>query len=192
MAFPWSIIRAVNLATGHIVEDLKLGADLALVGKAPLFCRQAEVVSWFPPGEEGQRVQRTRWEHGHLTMIKDYFPRLLWQAIVRRNVLLLAMALDLSVPPLALLALFLVLLESITLAWLVVTGLAAAAVIATISNALFVGSIAVAWRRFGRDIVSGRDLLAVPAYAVRKIPTFLKFFSSRQVEWVRTRRDQEE
>ena len=48
MAFPWDIIRSVDLATGRIVEDLKLGLDLALAGAPPMFLPSAVVTSEFP------------------------------------------------------------------------------------------------------------------------------------------------
>jgi glycosyltransferase involved in cell wall biosynthesis len=74
MALPWSIISSVNLATGHLAEDQKLTADLALMRKAALFCPEAQVTSSPPQEKEGRRIQRTRWEHGHLAVIVDISP----------------------------------------------------------------------------------------------------------------------
>ena len=48
MAFPWELIRSADLAHGSIVEDVKLGLDLAQAGSPPLFCPSAEVKSHFP------------------------------------------------------------------------------------------------------------------------------------------------
>ena len=48
MALPWSQLRSVSLATGHIVEDLKLGIEFGRQGNAPLFCPEAVVTSNFP------------------------------------------------------------------------------------------------------------------------------------------------
>ena len=48
MAFPWDVIRSANLANGFIVEDMKLGLDLALAGHSPVFCPSATVTSTFP------------------------------------------------------------------------------------------------------------------------------------------------
>src|SRR5262245_56051654 len=47
MAFPWDAICPADLASGWIVEDLKLGLDLALAGHPPLFCPSARVTSRF-------------------------------------------------------------------------------------------------------------------------------------------------
>ena len=40
MAFPWEVIQSANLATEHLVEDLKLGLDLAAPGIRPCFARR--------------------------------------------------------------------------------------------------------------------------------------------------------
>jgi hypothetical protein len=40
MAFPWHVIAAAPLASGHLVEDLQLGVALALAGTPPLFCQE--------------------------------------------------------------------------------------------------------------------------------------------------------
>jgi cellulose synthase/poly-beta-1,6-N-acetylglucosamine synthase-like glycosyltransferase len=104
MAFPWDSISSVELATGQIVEDLKLGLDLALAGNPPLYCPAARVMSEFASSAKGARTQRQRWEQGHLQIILNAAPRLITTAFARRNWNLLAMALDVSVPPLSLLA----------------------------------------------------------------------------------------
>ncbi len=53
MAFPWHVIRATDLATGAIVEDLKLGLDLAAAGHPPLFCPSARVTRQFAISAQG-------------------------------------------------------------------------------------------------------------------------------------------
>ena len=103
MAFPWDLIRSVDLASGLIVEDLKLGLDLALAGNSPVFCPSAGVTSYFPFSVEGIESQRLRWEQGHIEMILTAAPRLIFAAIVQANLDLLALAFDLAVPPLTLL-----------------------------------------------------------------------------------------
>ena len=50
-------------------------------------------------------------------------------------------------------------------------------------------ALALAWLRYGRDILSPTALLSAPFYAVRKIPLYLGFFTRPQSEWVRTQRD---
>ena len=53
MAFPWEVIRAANLAHGSIVEDMKLGLELAQSGTPPLFCPAAKITSHFPSSAAG-------------------------------------------------------------------------------------------------------------------------------------------
>ncbi|HEY9238751.1 MAG TPA: glycosyltransferase family 2 protein, partial [Burkholderiaceae bacterium] len=77
MAFPWPVIRDASLATGDLVEDMQLGLDLAAAGSPPLFYEPAMITSAFPSDPQGARAQRTRWEHGHLSVIARAGPRLL-------------------------------------------------------------------------------------------------------------------
>lgn len=188
MAFPWSVISMVDFATGHLTEDKKLGVDLALAGKAPIFCRDAQVTSWFPVGRKAERRQRLRWELGHLAMIREYVPRLLARAISRRSASLAFLALDLSIPPLALFTLLLAATLCVGFAWLVATAHAMLFVIALLSAVLFGCCIMLAWWRVGRDIVSPRDLLALPVYCGLKVPSLVRFLTRRPLDWIRTER----
>src|SRR5450432_1851679 len=108
MIFPWDVIRSAPLASGNLVEDLKLGLDLAAVGKAPLFFPFVIGTSTFPMSDKGTDSQRQRWVQGHIGMILKTAPRLLFLAIKRRNLDLLVLTLDLAVPPLSLLGLLIV------------------------------------------------------------------------------------
>ena len=46
------------------------------------------------------------------------------------------------------------------------------------------------WWRGGRQLVSWRELIALPIYVAAKIPLYVRLFTKRQVEWVRTKRDE--
>ncbi|HWU97500.1 MAG TPA: glycosyltransferase family 2 protein [Oxalicibacterium sp.] len=189
MAFPWSLIAGAELATGHIAEDMKLGIGMAKAGVAPLFCPDACVISYFPVGDEAARAQRTRWEHGHLSMIVSEGWPLLRHGIARRDRTLIAMALDMCVPPVALLTLLVLGAFAVMLGVRIATGVhAPLAMAAAIFGALF-AAVFLSWMRFGRSIVSFGDLLAALGYAFWKVPLYLKFLVSRQVEWVRAKRD---
>src|SRR6267142_97061 len=118
MIFPWDLIRSAPLANGHLVEDLKLGLDLAAAGKAPYFYPLVQVTSEFPVTAKGTDSQRQRWVQGHIEMILKAVPRLLLQSIARRNFDLLALTLDCLIPPLSLLCLLII-------AMLVATSIAA-------------------------------------------------------------------
>ena len=188
MAFPWEIISHINLANGNIVEDMKLGIDLCKYGKPPLYYVDALVTSYFPSSSEAQSVQRTRWEHGHLSMILSQAPQLFVQGIIKGNKDLLAIALDLCVPPLALLVVILGgFLMLVTLAYMM--GISyLPLLIAVCSVAIFAFAILLAWWGWGRHIISLFTFLLIPVYVISKIPYYFKFLFKRQKKWVRTDR----
>lgn len=189
MAFPWALLRDAPLATGHLVEDMQLGLDLAAAGRAPLFCPQALVSSVFPTDADGARGQRTRWEHGHLAVIAKVGPRMLVRALMRRDPRLVGMTLDLMVPPLAALVLTLAALTALGGAW---AGLAADArplAVAAVALGLVGAAVVLAWWRDGKRIVALKELLSLPLYVAAKIPMYVQLFTKRQIEWVRTKRD---
>ncbi|TLP65273.1 MULTISPECIES: glycosyltransferase family 2 protein [Pseudomonas] len=189
MAFLWQDLAKVELASGHLVEDLKLGLDFCRHAKPPLFCPEARVSSQFPSSDEGLTSQRTRWEHGHLGVVLADAPGLLLGALVRGNGRLLAMAIDLMVPPLALLAL--VQFGVLLLCWLagLIFGVWGPAWLAAAALALLVVAVVVAWARFAREQIAFSVLLYAPFYAAKKIPLYVSFLVRRQVEWVRSKRD---
>lgn len=189
MAFPWRIIANAPLASGHIVEDLKLGIDLACAGKPALFCPEARITSYFPSAAAGIKSQRTRWEHGHLGVILSDAPRLFLEAMRRRDAKLLALAFDLTVPPLALLALVVSAAFVGAAALFAITGTELPIVLASMSTVLLSASVSIAWVRYGRQAVSFAGLCYSPIYALRKMPLYIGFIVRRQVGWVRSQRD---
>lgn len=189
MAFPWSLISTAAIANGHLVEDIKLGIDLAEDGHAPLFCPSAVVLSYFPQSAAGIKAQRSRWEHGHVSMILSALPRVLLRALSMRNWPLFALAADLMVPPLALLTLLVgatFLLSAVAYIW---TGMRLPLVAGAVLIALLSSAVSFAWWKFGRGVVSLVDLCFAIAYAAWKLPLYVRFFIKRQVEWIRSERD---
>lgn len=189
MALPWVLLAQARLGNAHLVEDMKLGIDLALAGHPPVFCPEAKVSSFFPTRSMAQASQRTRWEHGHLGTILREFPRVLATAICNGDARLLAVALDLSVPPLALL---LVLLTTQWLLALATAGMGLSShplMLSSLALALLATAVAAAWYGWARRIVSFGDLLAVPLYVLAKFPLYLKFFTRRQKAWIKTDRE---
>lgn len=189
MAFPWVMLHSANLASGHIVEDLKLGIDLARAGTPALFSPEALVTSTFPESAAGVQTQRTRWEHGHLGVMIREAPWLLLAALRSRNGALLALALDLCVPPLALLALIVGSLFATAVLAFIVFGAYLPLVPAGVAVTMLVISVFFAWVAYGRMVVGLADLVLAPVYVLWKIPVYLKFLVARQAEWVRSKRD---
>lgn len=189
MAFPWQVIARANLATSDIVEDMKMGLDMASVGYAPIFFPNALVTSTFPEVIEAEQGQRKRWEHGHLTMIISVLPTAAMQALKQRSLELLVMAMDLVVPPLALLGLLAGLVCTMSLAYALFTGSNTPFIISAITISIFTSSALLSWLRWGRSVVSFTDLLKVPFYILAKIPLYISYLFKRQKEWIRTDRD---
>jgi len=189
-AYPWSVINRVPLASGNLVEDMQLGIDLAIAGNPTLFCSDAQVTGVLPSRDRAATTQRTRWEHGHLSTLQTQVPRLIKESWRQKRIDLLAIAFDLSVPPLS----FLVIL------WLVVATIGLTAVVAegtvnlaiyciTIEGLLLFMAILLAWVKFGRKIIPLKSLVSVPLYVLWKLPIYFQFLVKPQQKWIRTERD---
>lgn len=189
MAFPWSVIREVSLASGNIVEDMQLTIDLILAGHTTLFCPAARVTGVLGSSQQAANSQRTRWEHGHLQTIFTQVPRLLKEFVRQRDFRLLIVALDILIPPLSLL--IVTWLATTVIAWLAV-GVGASLIpakILTSTGCFLSATIFLVWFIFGRSDLPLHNLLAIPLYILSKIPIYLKFFIQPQSKWLRTERD---
>jgi cellulose synthase/poly-beta-1,6-N-acetylglucosamine synthase-like glycosyltransferase len=190
MAFPWRIISSADLATGALVEDVKLGLELARTKRSPLFCPAARVDSRFPTTASGAESQRTRWEQGHLGLLVTTAPRLIYDALARRNLPLAALALDMAVPPLILLGM----VVGVTLficAITAVLGLGYAALFLSAASMLaFALSLLLCWLKCGRDILPLNSFRSIVPYFKAKLVIYPKMLSRRrQSQWIRTDRD---
>lgn len=189
MAFPWQTIRGAALASGNIVEDMQLGLDLAIAHAAPQFCPTARVTGRLPQASQAAKTQRTRWEHGHIQTLVKQVPRLLAEAIAQKRFDLLAIAFDLSVPPLSLLVMLWVAGFGLSV---IAAGLGASvwpAIGLGVAGLLMLVAIVGAWAKHGRTTISGRTLLAVPFYVLWKIPLYFALLVRPQTQWVRTERE---
>jgi cellulose synthase/poly-beta-1,6-N-acetylglucosamine synthase-like glycosyltransferase len=183
MAFPWHVIRPAALGTSDTAEDMQLTVQLALAGHAPVLCSDVVVVGRLHVERRAAQVQRARWEHGHLRTIIKLVPGLVRQAILRRQTSLLALALDLSVPPLSLLLLVQLVAGAGALAAHLL-GTSPVPAYLSIAGALMVASaVSAAWWKFGRDEVPLSSLLAIPVYILRKVPLYLLLFSRPRGSW---------
>ena len=189
MAFPWQVIQKVNLASSHIVEDMKLGLDLSIAGYPPNFCPSVTITGYLPQKAQAATTQRTRWEHGHLESIIAYVPLLLKESIKQKRLDLLVIALDLSIPPLSL---FLSLWLGLTLISLLIIVLDLSYtpfLLSAIAGLMIFGAILIAWAKFGKEDLSLITLIKVPLYVLWKIPLYFKFLFKREKQWIRTERD---
>ena len=189
MAFPWDIIVNAKLASSNIVEDMKMGLDMAATGHEPLFCPYARVTSTFPETTSAEQSQKKRWEHGHLSILTSVIPGSILRALTQRSLNLFMMSLDLIVPPLALLGLLICIILLSTLTYAFITESFLSLIISSITVAMFTGTVFLSWLIWGRTIVSFTDLLKVPFYILGKIPLYITYLFKRQKEWIRTDRD---
>jgi cellulose synthase/poly-beta-1,6-N-acetylglucosamine synthase-like glycosyltransferase len=189
MAFPWTVIRSTDLASGSIVEDLKLGLDLAVVGRAPLFCPSAGITSEFPSSLKGAQSQRRRWEQGHLGMIITMVPRLIVAAILQANFDLLVLALDVAVPPLSLLGI-LVAVVSVVAALATLLDLPSTAILISAGNVTaFIVGVLLSWLKCGRDVLPPGAILLIAPYIIRKLPLYCRILLQRsRSQWIRSDR----
>ena len=191
MAFPWTVIRSVELSSGLIVEDLKLGLDLASAGYAPLFCPSAVVTSDFPSSAEGAMGQRKRWEHGQIGLIRTTAMPRLFQAIRFGDMNLAALVLDLLVPPLSLL-LFMIIVVALGTGLAFLIGLPATAFAISLSCLAAVTlAVILAWVLRGRDVLPLRSLARVPSYLVMKVRLYIAAVLGERISrWARADRNQ--
>lgn len=191
MAFPWASLATVNVASSHIVEDMKLGFDLAIAGYPPLLCPEVIVESKLPTSDSAATSQRTRWEHGHLKVLREYIPVLIWQSLQQKRSDLMALALDLSIPPLSLLVTIYI-LSTVVAVLVGAFGLGQEAVIvSSISIGLILSAIGIVLLRFSHSQLSLRRLADVAVYIIWKIPLYLKFLVKPESKWIRTERTDE-
>ncbi|MBD1911528.1 glycosyltransferase family 2 protein [Leptolyngbya sp. FACHB-8] len=189
MAFPWERIANSPLASGNIVEDMQLGLDLAIAGHAPLLCRSARVTGILPQQDTAARSQRTRWEHGHLQTLLTQVPRLTAEGLRQMRFDLIALALDMLVPPLSLLVMAWIGAMVVLVAATLLGASVGPAIALGLSGVIMTATIVVSWWVFARKSIPGSTLLSIPLYLLWKVPLYMAFLLKRQTRWVRTERD---
>jgi len=191
MAIPWPVFAQAELATGNIVEDLKLGQELAEAGHPPLFVEEATV--WgHAETERNSLSQRRRWEGGFLQNSIRSGPRLLARSISRGDIRAAWAAVSLLIPPFALLLLldlFALLLAAIAA---FATGMPAWPLLLLASSMAIAGiGLVVAWCTGGWRFVSAGALARAPLYLLWKLPLYVGFLRhGAPKEWVRTSREE--
>jgi len=172
MALPWPVFETANLGGANIVEDLALGLELADRAAPAMLVEGATV--WSPAASaSGTLTQRRRWEGGFVSTMLKTAPAALARSVRRGDRRGLCAALDLCIPPLALL--FVLNAAALLLAGLgVLAGGAAWPIFMQIAVGI-VAAIAVvlAWVREGRRFASAATLLRLPFYVLWKLPMYV-------------------
>lgn len=192
MAIPGRLFTPDHFATASIVEDMKVGLDLAEQGHPAVLVEQAKVWS-MPSDREGTIEQRKRWEGGYFTLARSVVPPTLWRGVRLGQWRAIGIALDLAIPPLVLfvLASGAALVGEALLAWLTPLSWGVVAIHLALFAACAVG-IVLAWWKEGRALVGLSDLLRIPAYILWKIPLYLGLMREGSPRaWARATRTEE-
>lgn len=189
MAIPLQLLSGSLLASSDIVEDLGLGLEMSERGHPPMLVSNAIVLSDAAAAND-TLFQRRRWEGGFLTTAFRRGPQFLADGIRKRDVRLIFAALDLMVPPLALLALLNFMSLALLACAVAAFGTSWTSVWAYALLLIAAGLLVfTAWLLRGREFVSIAVLAAIPIYVVWKIPLYLSLARhGAPREWLRTRR----
>jgi cellulose synthase/poly-beta-1,6-N-acetylglucosamine synthase-like glycosyltransferase len=189
MAIPWAALATADLATGNIVEDLKLGQDLATAGYPPVFAENAMVWSNAETGEN-TLSQRRRWEGGFLANALRVGPAVFAASVRKGDAQEIWAAINVMIPPFALLLMLDVftLVFADLLTWATGSALWPVTVLGS-SIAAALMAIALAWATGGSRFVSLGSVCRAPFYMVWKLPMYLAFARhGAPKEWRRTGR----
>ena len=185
MAFPWPILSRAALASGQLAEDRWLAVDLALAGHCTRFS-PASITGAFPTAAKAVRTQRERWEHGHLETMLRQTPRLLAGAVRQRRAVLLALALELAVPPLSLLAIWWFVILLCQGVVLVLGGPWQPMLVLAVTGVVWLGTLSMVRRRIGSP---GGKAGNVVHYIGSKLALYGTYLWKRQKRWIPTERD---
>lgn len=188
MAIPWKALQHIDISTGALAEDLKLGIDLAIAGYLPRYVPHAVVTSVFPSTEQALARQRQRWEIGSLGVLVQYALPVFVKAVRQRNLNLLVLALDLSVPPLVM---YFAVLTALTLmtGLLYCLGLAIWPFVCTIVGlSAWTASVIISWFAFGREALPLSAFPAILRFIFQKKAIYAVSRLGEKLKWHRTDR----
>lgn len=176
-------LDVVPFSSDSIVEDIEHALLMVEKGFVVKFVPGARVRGRVEERETSARTQRIRWESGRFQLARRWIPRLLGESGPHRWIRVEA-ALDLSVPPLAILAAFLCL--TLALSAILVDGRLVGVNLLCAALLLFVTVTGV--RLSGLPMANLAALLHVPRYVVWKLSLYAKGSFWKQNKWVRTER----
>jgi cellulose synthase/poly-beta-1,6-N-acetylglucosamine synthase-like glycosyltransferase len=193
MLFSRATFEQVPWTGKSITEDLDYSLSLVEQGIPIRYVPEAMVQSAMPTHEKQARSQRDRWERGRYQLVKEKALPLLGQGLKKRNGCLIDGALGLLTPPLAELALLLILaIAALAVAWqmgagtaLVLTGVSLLAFVLVGLPLYILGGM----RLSGASQAAYRALFMAPFYALWKLGVYAsKIGKHTDNEWVRTER----
>ncbi len=188
-ALPFPLLEKLELATGEIVEDMKMGLELALSGAKVQYVPEACITSPLPKSDDTAERQRQRWEHGHMGMITHWVPRLTFSAFRRRSRTLAMTALDMSILPFTLLLVCNLVIWIVALLMALVFADARLLVASSTVWVLLVASLLWVNALSGRADFVLSDLAYLPGYIAQKIKLYLMLLTGKKSLWVKAKRD---
>ena len=193
MAFRRDVLQAHPWGAFTSTEDLEYSLVLRLNGIRPVFAAGAVLLSPTAPSTAAAAQQQLRWEGGKLHLARTWTPRLLAAALRQRRPGLLDAAVELAIPPLAVLAGLCfagaVAGAALAAARLVPPWTAALWVVAAVAVALYV---VVGLRAARAPAWAYRSLAQAPLVVARKVAAAPSLARFRGETWVRTERHTEE
>lgn len=192
MIFPWDVILKAPLAHGNLVEDLKLGLDLAAGGHPPAFYPFVVGTSEFPMTKKGTESQRQRWIQGHISVIAGLAPKYLLRALLTGNVGLFALALDALVPPFSLFLPLLALSLIASLA-LLLLGFTTPVIICGANVLIVTLALFLSWLKFGREALPASEVGSALVSLMKRLTFYGRlYFGRKATSWIRTDRSEKD
>jgi len=188
-AYPFQVIRNAPQGKGAIAEDYQLSIDLLQRGYPTAFVPEARVDGQLPNRKDSALRQRRRWEHGHMFLAFRTAPRLMLEGLKRLDKNRIALALELSVPPLAFLGLMWAVAAGLSLFLYAFYGHGGAFGFLVSTAVAFAAAVLLSWLRFAGVKPTLAALAAVPGYLMWKLPMYREFFTRRETRWMKTARD---
>lgn len=188
MAIPWPLFASADLATSNIVEDLKLGIELASAGRGPLLVEGARV--WSDPETKANTLaQRRRWEGGFLQNAISNGPHLFAARARNGDFRGMWAAFDLLIPPFTLLLAIDVAALMLVGLIIVLAGLSLWPLAVLMASVVLAGvGLGMAWIGGGSRFVRLRSLAQAPLYILWKLPLYFALIrKGAPTEWLRTR-----
>ena len=181
---PYDLISRVDLASGEIVEDMKLGVQFSCLGCPCKFSPSAQILSSLPLSEEAADTQRQRWEHGHIGIIQSCCPLLLRRFFLAFDFRALLSFMDLIIPPLTLLLVF-------NLSVLVFSALFLQSATPVVLSTLFMFLFVLLLSNISSKPVylTAKDIGGVFLFVLSKFNLYHKLIAGRKSEWVKTERE---
>ncbi len=194
MCFTLQLLRQHPHKAFGLVEDVEYGIAIGRGGVRIAYADDARVYGEMVSNAAGSQTQRQRWEGGRSQLVRQVLPGLVGEALRRGDAMLLDLACDLAVPPLATLGLSVVVqLGLVAALW----GLSAGGTLVWVATCLAAANALGLVAYVGRGAVLSElglgaltALMWAPIYVVWKFVLMLRPGRKNQA-WVRTQRETE-